>query len=242
MAALTEAELYRFDLQGYLVRRGALAADVVELLVEVCGRLERPVPGTTVASQRFTNFLAEAPELRWLIDHAAVFEIVRELCGGNVRLDHAYGIQMLPGTTGLGLHGGGTPYDPAQYYVARGNRTYHGLVAVMWALVDHPEGAGFCCVPGSHKASFSLPHGVDDLVKPVPLKAGDMVVFTEALTHGTLPWRAEHQRLALLYKYAPGHLCWSEYTGWGPEVLDRCSARQRLMLQPPSVGRHQPVV
>jgi hypothetical protein len=228
VAALTEAERYRFDLQGYLVRRGALAADVVELLVEVCGRLERPVPGTTVASQRFTDFLAEAP--------------VRELCGGNVRLDHSYGIQMLPGTTGLGLHGGGTPYDPAQYYVARGNRTYHGLIAVMWALVDHPEGAGFCCVPGSHKASFALPHGVDDLVKPVPLKAGDMVVFTEALTHGTLPWRAEHQRLALLYKYAPGHLCWSEYTGWGPEVLDRCSPRQRLMLQPPSVGRHQPVV
>jgi hypothetical protein len=28
----------------------------------------------------------------------------------------------------------------------------------------------------------------------------------------------------------------------GPEVLDRCSPRQRLMLQPPSVGRHQPVV
>jgi hypothetical protein len=239
---LTDAERYRFDLQGYLVRRGALAPDVVELLVEVCGRLDRPVPGTTVQSQRFTGFLGAAPELRWLIDHAAAFDLVKELCGPSVRLDHAYGIQMLPGTTGLGLHGGGTPFDPSQYYVHRGNRTYHGLVAVMYALVDHPEGAGFCCIPGSHKAAFGHPHGVDDMVTGVPMRAGDMVVFTEALTHGTLPWRAEHQRLALLYKYAPGHLCWSEYTGWGPDVLDRCSPRQRLLLQPPSVGRHQPVV
>lgn len=242
MGPLSDAERYRFDLHGYVVRRNALAADVVELLVEVCHRLPRPVAGTTVASQRFTDFLAEAPELRWLIDHAAVLGVVTELCGANVRLDHAYGIQMLPGTTGLGLHGGGTPFDPAQYYVHRGSRTYHGLVAVMWALVDHPEGAGFCCIPGSHKAAFSMPHGVDDLVVGVPLRAGDMVVFTEALTHGTLPWRATHDRLALLYKYAPGHLCWSEYTGWGPAVLDRCSQRQRLLLQPPSVGRHQPVV
>jgi len=242
VAALTESERYRFDLQGYLVRRNALAADVVELLVDVCDRLDRPVPGTTVGSQRFTGFLGEAPELRWLIDHAAAFDVVRELCGPNVRLDHSYGIQMLPGTAGLGLHGGGTPFDPAQYYVARANRTYHGLIAVMWALVDHPEGTGFCCIPGSHKASFAHPHGVDDLVTSVPLKAGDMVVFTEAITHGTLPWRADGQRLALLYKYAPGHLCWSEYTGWGPDVLDRCSPRQRLLLQSPCVGLHQPVV
>ena len=34
-----------------------------------------------------------------------------------------------------------------------------------------------------------------------PKKAGDVVLFAEATTHGTLPWRADHQRRSLLYKY-----------------------------------------
>ena len=39
-----------------------------------------------------------------------------------LRLDHAYGIVMASGTGGLGLHGGGTPFDPAQFYVVNGGR------------------------------------------------------------------------------------------------------------------------
>ena len=35
-------------------------------------------------------------------------------------------------------------------------------------------------------------------------KAGDCVIFTETCSHGTLPWRAKHQRRALLYKMSPG--------------------------------------
>ena len=33
-------------------------------------------------------------------------------------------------------------------------------------------------------------------------KAGDAVIFTETLTHGTLPWTAAHERRALLYKFS----------------------------------------
>jgi len=75
----------------------------------------------------------------------------------------------------------------------------------------------------------------------VTLDAGDVVVFSEALTHGTLPWRGPHERRTLLYKYSPGNSAWS-HVEWPPELLAACTARQRLLLQPPSVGRHQPVV
>ena len=44
---------------------------------------------------------------------------------------------MRPGTTGLSLHGGGKPFDPAQYYTVDGGNIRTGLVAVQWALVDH---------------------------------------------------------------------------------------------------------
>ena len=36
--------------------------------------------------------------------------------------------------------------------------------------------------------------------------AGSAVIFIEALTHGTLPWTADHERRALLYRYTPGHM------------------------------------
>ena len=65
----------------------------------------------------------------------AAYDVLVELCGPVLRLDHAYGIVMAPGTTGLGLHGGGTPFDPAQFYVVNGGRISCGLVAVQWSLV-----------------------------------------------------------------------------------------------------------
>ena len=43
------------------------------------------------------------------------------------------------------------------------------------------------------------------------MKAGSICVFTECLTHGTLPWTAEHERRSLIYRYNPTWL------GRGPD-------------------------
>ena len=239
---MTPEERYRFDLQGFLVRRGVLSPGDVEALNVAVDVLGVPEPGDDIMSQRFGNHLMSARRFRDLLDHDGIFDIVLELCGHNVRLDHTYGIIMRPGTRGLGLHGGGTPFDPAQYYIVDRGGIRTGLVAVQWALVDHVPGrGGFLCVPGSHKSNFPTPsHLVAGLAIEVPLQAGDVVVFTEALTHGTAPWQGPQQRRTLLYKYSPGNSAWSHEV-WPAALVDTCSARQRLLLQPPSVGNHRPV-
>jgi ectoine hydroxylase-related dioxygenase (phytanoyl-CoA dioxygenase family) len=240
---MSPTERYRFDVQGFLVRRGVLDRGEIEALNAAVDVLGVPPPGPDLSSQRFSGHLPVARRFRDLIDHPAVLEVVRETCGPNVRLDHTYGIVMSPGTSGLGLHGGATPFDPAQYYRVDGGRIHTGLVAAQWALVDHPAGGGgFMCVPGSHKAGFPLPSPFDpDLVAEVPLAAGDVVLFTEALTHGTLPWQGPHERRTLLYKYSPGNSAWG-HVDWPAGLLELCTPRQQLLLQPPSVGRHRPVV
>lgn len=240
---MTEAERFRFDLQGFLVRRAALSASEVEALNVAVDLLQLPRPGGDIASQRFKDFLGRAGRFRDLIDHPAVLGVVRETCGPNVRLDHVYGIAMRRGTSGLALHGGGTPFDPAQHYSAVGGRIRTGLMASQWALVDHPPGSGgFVCVPGSHKSGFSPPQPLEEgLAIQVELDAGDVVIFTEALTHGTLPWTEDYDRRTLLYKYSPGNSAYSN-VHWPAEVVEACTARQRLLLQPPCVGGHQPVV
>ena len=135
-----------------------------------------PPPAPALDTQRFVGFLDGEQVFRDLLDHEAILEPILEMCGPKARLDHAYGIVMSPGTGGLGLHGGGTPHDPAQFYEVRGNHMYNGLVAVQWALVDHNRGdGGFCCVPGSHRANFPRPSGHPaSWVVEVPMMAGDV--------------------------------------------------------------------
>ena len=239
---MTPEERYRFDIQGYLVRRRVLSPGDIEALNVAVDVLGVPEPGDDIMSQRFGNHLTTARRFRDLLDHDGIFDIVVELCGRNVRLDHVYGIIMRPGSRGLGLHGGGTPFDPAQYYTIDGGSMRSGLVAVQWALVDHLAGrGGFLCVPGSHKANFPTPAATAaEMAIEVPLQAGDVVVFTEALTHGTAAWQGPRQRRTLLYKYSPGNSAWSHEV-WPNDLVEACTPRQRLLLQPPSVGNHRPL-
>jgi len=243
VGGLTASERYAFDVAGYLVRRGVLRPKELAALNAAVDALALPVPGDDLASQRFAGHLHRSAAFVALLDHPAVFDVLVEVCGPVLRLDHAYGIVMAPGTGGLGLHGGGTPFDPAQFYVVNGGRVSCGLVAVQWCLVDHPPGAGgFRCVPGSHKAAFPPPDPVPpELVVDVPLAAGDVVIFTEALTHGTAPWRAAHQRRTLLYKYSPGNSSWGKDEVLPPALAPMLTPRQRLLFEPPYVAYRRPL-
>jgi ectoine hydroxylase-related dioxygenase (phytanoyl-CoA dioxygenase family) len=240
--ALSDAERYCFDVQGFLVREAALTRREIVALHDAIDALGLDPPATAIESQRFTDHLGSSAEFRALLDHPAILEIVRELCGPYVRLDHAYGIVMAPNTAGLGLHGGGTPFDPAQYYVVHDGAIHTGLIAVQWSLVDHPVGSGgFRCVPGSHKAAFAPTAAAEGLAIDVPLAAGDVIVFTEALRHGTSRWCGPGERRTLLYKYSPGSSSWASKLTWPDDLVAACTDRQRLLLQPPSVAYHRPV-
>lgn len=247
MGPFTDEERYRFDLQGFLVRRGALDLTEVTELNDAVHQLGLATPHNhDIMSQRFSGHLGRHPAFVRLLDHPAVIDLVAELCGRSARLDHAYGIVMDPGNRGLDLHGGGTPWDPAQYYSVDRFGMHTGLIAVQWAISTGKRGdGGFACVPGSHKASYATPRdlGLDDpTVVEVPLGAGDVVIFTEALTHGTLPWRGGNQRRTLLYKYSPGSSSWSD-DHEPPAGLDLMSltVRQQRLFQKPSVASHNPL-
>lgn len=241
----TEEERYAFDVRGYIVRRNVLSDGELRRLHLEVDALGLPPAGASIQSQRFDHIIDAGGLMRDLMDDPAVLDVVRELCGAQVRLDHAYGIVMAPGTGGLGLHGGGTPFDAAQYYLVKQGRIRTGLMVVQWALVDHPAGGGgFCCVPGSHTGNYALPSGIGldhELVAEVRMGAGDVVVFCEALTHGTLPWRAGHERRSLLYKYSPGPLSWGREPPCRADVYPQMTDQQRRLCQPPSVAHHQSV-
>jgi len=262
---MTPEELYRFDLNGFVVLDGALSPDEVRDLNDAidargdwaqaagCSYIHTGMDERTMAAGNtdpdegpvdfyWGTLLSWGEPLRRLVAHPRTLDLLELVIGPDVRLDHAYAIFARQGHAKSGshaLHGGGTPYDSSQYYTFRDGRPRSGLTVVSFALTDSPVGAGgFCCVPGSHKSNLPTPAGFLDLDHPVdvvfevPLRAGDAVVFTEALAHGSLTWTANSERRALLYKYAPGHMRWepgSPFTDIGDHDWD---PRARQLLEP----------
>ncbi len=234
---VTEEERYLFDLQGFLVVRGALSATEVAALNEaIDGHAERPADGRTRTG--LSNFFTWHEGFRTLLDHPSVLPYLEAWVDPAVRVDLCYGQMQVAGDAQLDLHLGGTPYQPVASYLFRNGRPYCGLTVVSWALTDAPAGAGgFACIPGSHKANYDCPKDIRSferdpgIVVQPELRAGDAVIFTEALTHGTLPWTHPAERRVLFYRYTPGYMTFERHD-YPEDVLTLMTARQRALLEP----------
>jgi len=236
---MNETEKYLFDIQGYLIVEDALTADEVRALNRLVDAQNLPDPGLESSKGRFNHFLDWGEVFCTLLDHPILMPYLKALLGDGFRLDHYYGIYLRKGAGPLNLHGGSTPYDPPEYYHFRDGRMYNGLVVVGWNLSDTgPEHGGFCCIPGSHKANNPLPQAIRQqhyqapgVITPV-VKAGSLVIFTEALTHGTTPWWGDHERRSLLYKYSPGQQSWGATYAQPPTAVE-LTLRQKLLFEKP---------
>ncbi len=245
-SGLSPLQRYSLDVNGFLLLESALDQATVARMRAVIADQGLPPPGEELATQRF----GQAGRLfEWdrtfvdLIDHPWTVAVLRDLIGTHVRLDHAYGIAMSPGTSGLGLHGPAEPFDPAQFYLSRMGALRSGLLAFSWSLTEGRAGqGGFGCIPGSHRSDQPLPPGAESLIVEVPQPAGSLLVFTEALVHCTVPWSGTESRLVAMLKYSPGNSAWDPSPAATDKTVRSMSERQRLFFQPPSVGAHRPTL
>ena len=134
-------------------------------------------------------------------------------------------------------------------YVFRDGRMHNSMVVVQFTLTPvGPDDGGFCCIPGkSHKANYPLPselRAMEDLdpewlanIRSVPTRAGDVLIFTEAVTHGAFAWRGAGDRMALLYKYCHGALQWEQASPFVTPGHDWSPVQQQVMTGPYAGGR-----
>lgn len=244
---MTPEEKFLFDLHGYLVIKNVLTdAEVAEMNALADVKFPR-VPGET--GQRSGQISRWGGPYQALLDHPKILPYLVELIDSKFRLDHDYCIFMNEGDTGGHLHGG-EGHEGDHWYKYRDGQMRNGLCVVTFFLT--PAGAGdggFACIPGTHKSNFiqNVPRdvmrferGAEYVVQP-PVAAGDALIFTEALIHGTMPWRAKHERRALLYKFSPGYSAWSQKYPTSDEY-ENLTDQQRRILSPPSVGSRPDVV
>jgi hypothetical protein len=239
---MDERELYLFDLQGYLAVEGILTAgEVAELDGLFEGRVQAEVPADAT-TWRFGYPTSWSPLVRALVDHDRIRPYLEAILGPVYRIDHDYAdlIRSGCGPIGCSLHGGGTPFSPIEYYDFRDGKPRSGLAVVAINLRDvGPLDGGFAAVPGSHKANVAFPQEWRDLaverpfVRRVTGPAGTAVIFTEALTHGTLPWTGAGERRTIFLKFSPYPLSWhADYYDISqfPELTDR----QKLVFEAPN--------
>jgi hypothetical protein len=242
MRQMTDEEKFSFDLEGYLILRQVLAADEVAALGAIAS--QQCVASDGAAYTRLFGASRWGPPYQALIDHPRIVPYLDQLLGSKFRLDHDYCLRMTKGGRDQDLHGGATSRNADHWYAYRDGVIRCGLTVVEFFLTPaRPGDGGFCCIPGSHKSNFlsSLPRDVRQyervphyVVQPA-VEAGDAIIFTESLVHGTMPWSVDGERLAVLYKYSPGHSAWMR-PYYDLNDYPNLTEQQRRILAPPSVG------
>jgi hypothetical protein len=229
-------EAYEFDLNGFIIVRGHLSPAEVQkaqALVEPC----MPAKG----SGKF-SFMEMSPFFLELMAKAQTLDKLRPLLGDWLRFDHAFGLKMTQAEPIMeNLHAGPVQNQRSFWYQwAPGQVMHNGLIKVSYALSDtHSGDGGFVCIPGSHKANLPYRPALDShLVVNPHLNIGDMLIFTEALVHGSRQWSPSRERVALIYSYAPGFLCWKDSELLRPLLKSATTDTQKDLLRPPFVGNY----
>lgn len=266
---MTEREKYLFDLQGFLVVRSFLTSEEVDALnAAIDANVHRRgedgnshTGGSKTLEGKFKRGMFtgmptwEKPwcqPFRDLLVHPKARPYLNAIHGRGWRMDHSpFILTSTIGAEGLIIHGSGNyHFDGSQYYVYTNGQMRCSMVVFQYQLADvNPGDGGLCVIPGSHKANFPRPREISlwesdpEIVYNVPCKAGDLVIFNEATSHGTLPWRAKHERWSLLYRYSPKYLHFAggyHQTSF-PEWVNELTEAQRAVLEPPYIY-HRPLI
>src|SRR5690606_21141862 len=191
-----------------------------------------------------------------LIDHPAWYEKVKHFIGtddpqnfdghhGPVFIDENFGTIRSQGGA-IRLHSGGDVGTIRTQYRYHAGKFHCGQINILIALTDIGPGDGATMViPGSHKANFNHPHfekhriggqesSVDHVIGAVEvqMKAGDALLFVDALAHGSARRTNAGERRIIVYRYGPS---WGNFRhGYqpSPELLDRLTPERRQIVQP----------
>jgi hypothetical protein len=201
----------------------------------------------------YQNIIEGGKVFEQLIDNSVWIGLVRRLiendynrismneCFLNIRREGGF----------IGIHSGGHLAAFTSSFRSHAGAWMVGQINILMALQDVNPGDGVTVVvPGSHKSHEihpalrpgdpARPNSVYRTDKPdetlgaieVPLKAGQALMFTDAILHGGSSRTNPGERRILIYRYSP-HSMQSRYN-YVPseELLSRLTPAQKAIIQP----------
>ena len=231
---MTEEQKYLFDLQGYIVLKDVVPSSAVEACNKSLDRFEDMLPedfpaplclGTPKTEKEIyiSNILEADTAFNFFIDVPEVLSVIQGVTSGPYRLNHTYTIYRWAGGYS-GLHGHNIPISYKCQYHCRNGEMVSTLTKAVFPLMDCDVADGcFAGIPGSHKSNFTRPWGghpdENPVFAPIPANAGDAIIFTEALTHGSMLNLSGRPRRTLYYCYSVGYM--PDWGGQGLVFSDR---------------------
>lgn len=260
IAVLTEEQKYQWKEEGYLVLKGVLSAEEIKSLTVVIDQMdeenrkqlrsEDPQNGSDVkpyAELNKLNIIEDNDIFIELMDHPVTFPVVLELLGPFIQLSMSQAMIRSPNPENKGLSHALHPDGGQAMQRIRVDKNSLPLqIKIQYFLTPlaGPEHGNFTIVPGSHHRPFPAaqlgnaesPHNVEAV--QLCVEAGDAAVFPHALWHGAASNRSSYGRKTLIYCY--NHHCFRayDYKEPSPELLNRCTPRQRRLLG--DIGEWQP--
>ncbi len=259
---LTETDIYKFDLNGYIILKNALSTNEIKQLETELEAIPNIEPNQwhghihreqyANAAKRGTSYqqIYEAgPGFQRLIDHPAYIDHVKHFIGNQddfdaylapVYIDECFALKCEKGEH-IGLHSGGYKRTKRTQFRFHNGNFHCGQINVFIPLTDiGPCDGATLVIPGSHKGNFKLPEGSNKSEATrkalgaieVHLNKGDVLLFVDAICHGSVARINEGERRVVIYRFGPG---WgnSRY-GYLPskELVERLSDEQRKIVQP----------
>ena len=222
---VSEADRFLFDVQGYIILRGALNRDEVAELNEAVERLENhpfddegwmanalrpggraPDPTCdrrTTSQVRLNGLLRLDPAFHQLVGHPATRPYL-EAFMERPQVGNTWTITKTKGAPTGGWHRGLQPVD---YTVHQGQIRTRMLNVVHFLTPNGPEDGCMVAVPGSHKNDVPVPSGeaYAGLKMPgcvaITGEPGDVLLFTEALLHTGIPKTTEGRRTNIYFNH-----------------------------------------
>ena len=202
----------------------------------------------------FQSIIEGGPVFERLIDHPAWIDLVKKYIHSSVNgLSIHENFLNVRGPGGyLHIHCGG--HVPLSYLTFRQNNTGEwmvGQINVLMALNDIGEGDGPpVLIPGSHKCTeihprlevdsrgliydsvSGKPAGTAIAMQEMYLKAGDVLLFTDAITHGSAERTNPGYRRTIVYRYSPKYVRERFNYRISEALLQRLTPERRAIIEP----------
>lgn len=188
-----------------------------------------------------------------LIDHPAWIDKIMHFVGAKGTFDHHHGPLFIdenlanfrePGEA-IGMHSGGYPPNIRNGFQYQGGRFMCGQVNILLALTEiGADDGGTLLIPGSHKSNFRHPDldryrmgvdrsgdGMEGSIE-VFMKAGDVLLFADGITHGSAKRVNKGVRRIVVYRYGPSWGFFRHGYRPSPELLERLTPERRKIVWP----------